>query len=332
MDYKFDLSDMRSSVKEGKRYARVRAIANGTDSFNSIFTRSARESLIEQLKSNSVKTNALHKTAIDRNMKTFLENESVTASGERLATVQTLLGNLTNRDFPIGKVVEASFVDDNTIEALIEENTHLAKLGPEYKDYLDGAWDMVSDGFLSGVSVVFNNVESFVQNGKTFIEKLNLLGLDFVDRPSHTETRVLDTFMRAAQDSYAVEEPKIEKVDKMTEEVKPQVIDVDEIVAKAEAKMEAKATHEAELKAKEDTLKQEYEDKIKALEAEKATISKEAEDALEIAKEAVSRINTTVAKSDNPHVEAIAENAQSAQADPLANKTMAELFELKDKV
>lgn len=336
MNYNFEFDELRSSVKEGKRYARVRAIANGADSFNSVFTRSARESLIEQLKSNGVKTNALHKNAIDKNLRTFLKQEMKNASGHKLETVQSLLGNLVNREYPIGKVVDAGFADDTTIEVLIEENTNLKNMGAEEAQFLDAAWNMIEEGTLGGVSVVFNDVEAFQQDGKTFIDKLNLLGLDFVDRPSHTQTRVLETFMRAAAE--AVEVPEEESEDEGVEmrmaeepkvEIKPQIVDVDEVVAKAEAKIEAKQQEKEEAAAKEAEAQKKFEEEKSALEEEKAKIEAEKNEAIEIAKEAVEKANIQVVESDNPHADKIAQNAEGSNGNPLEGKPLGELFKLK---
>ena len=134
---------MRSSTKEGLRYAVVRAVANGTDSFKSIFTSKARESLISQLKSNGVKARALHTKAIDGNIQLYLNERLSKADSTESQVLKDLLGNISNKDFPVGRIIDAKFADDNTVEATIQENQHLATMGPEYKQYLDSAWNMI---------------------------------------------------------------------------------------------------------------------------------------------------------------------------------------------
>lgn len=326
---------MRSSTKEGLRYAVVRAVANGTDSFKSIFTSKARESLISQLKSNGVKARALHTKAIDGNIELYLKDRLSRADDKESQVVQDLLGNISNKDFPVGRIIDAKFADDNTVEATIQENSHLATMGDEYKQYLDSAWNMIGDGLLGGVSLAFNDVDSFKSGDTMFIDDMNVLGLDFVDRPSHTNTRVVETFMRAAQQSY--EEPKMtneEPKQEVAQPKEPQVIDVDEVVDKATEQIEAKQKAEKEAaealsKEKED-IKADYEAKLQALEVAKAEAEKIAKEAIALGEQAVQEKQDVVAKVDNPFAEQ-ARKAVEAGQNPLEGLSLAELMKLKDQ-
>jgi hypothetical protein len=325
MNYKFDFTQLRAMEKEGKRYALVRAIANGSDSYASIFTENARERLISQIKSNGVKVHALHTEAINDNLSIYLDSRmQESANPVEKDKIKELKAQLSNRVFPIGKAIEASFVDDNTVEALIEENVILGEMGLDYKKYLDGAWKMIEDKILTGVSLVFNNVKTFRADGKEFIDDLNVLGLDFVDRPAHTDTRVLEVFTRAMAD---VREEVVEGK-KMTE-----IVDVDKIAEVAAQKMrvqeEVKLKQEQELKLKEDLIRAEYEQKIKALNEEKVAIEKDLQEAVTIAKEAVSK-SSEISKAirvDNPHAKRIENNVDNDNK--FANMKLADLLRLQ---
>ena len=277
MNYKVTFDKIRTSSKEGVRYAKVRAIANGPDSYNSIFTMRARQSLIDQLKQNGVKSGALHKNAIGKNVTTYLKSLYNKAVGKDKEDLTELLGQIPNADYPIGVVEDAYFVEDNIVEAVIRENDALKTMGAEEKGFLNSAWDMIGNGALSGVSLVFNDLVTTMSGEQLIIDDLNVQGLDFVDRPSHKDTRVVETFMRAIQDTtHLQEEPtkvRSSGETQMTNEPNNKepttpVVNVDDIVAQAEAKVEenakAKAQAETEAKEKEDAIRKEYEDQLKA--------------------------------------------------------------------
>ena len=345
MSYKIILDGLRASEKEGKRYAKVRAIANGPDSYNSVFTDNARKSLISQLRANGVQSNALHKNAITNNIKKYLTSRYDKAYGQEKEDLSQLIGNLPNMDYPIGKVVDAYFVDDNTVEAIIEENYELKHMGAEQAGFLESTWNMISDGILSGVSIVFNDIKTMMSGDKMIIDDLNVRGLDFVSSPSHPETRVIDTFMRAMQDTTHIqdeeevddqselEETRASETTKMTnEEVKPKVdpvVDVDDIVDKAAQKLEEKAKLEAEAKEAQSKVESEFEEKLKAKEeeiaklaAERAEYEKVAEEAIKAAEEAKS---TTL---ENPFAQSAQEDAEKRK-DPLDGLSIRELLAIK---
>jgi len=339
-NYSVVLSEMRTSRKNGLRHAKVRAIANGIDSFKSIFTRSARERIITQLKSNGVKTNALHKNAIDDNLQIYLQEQLKTASKENKETLERLLGNLGNRDFPIGKVIDAKFVDDNVIEAEIVENDALKLLGKEQADYLDATWDMVEGGLLGGVSLVFNGVESFMSDDKLFINDVNVLGLDFVDRPSHSDTRVLETFTRAAQQSIQEGNIKMTNEEPIVKEPVPvkegaSFVDVDQVAAKVtatlEAKQKEKADNDALMSKEKEDLKSEYETKLQEANARAEKAEGVAKEAISIGEQLAKEKEDIVAKTDNPFAEQ-AKKLASEGKDPLEGLGFGELLALKDKI
>ena len=345
MNYNFVFDEVRSSIKEGVRYARVRAIANGEDSYKSIFTKHARSSLIKQLKENGVKTNALHTSTIDSNIKKYLEDRYSKAYGSEKEDLKELIGHIQNRDFPIGSVVDAFFVEDNIVEAVIKENTELKLLGKEQKDYLDGTWNMIENGTLGGVSVVFNDLKTEQIGDRLIINDLTVRGLDFVDRAAHKDTRVIETFIRAMNECSSCDTPKMRAGEtKMANEL----IDVDEIVAKAEEKITKKmeeqqkakeedAKREAELKAaKEAEEKRKAElseieklkEELKSKEEEANKLKEESEEAIKIAEEAVNVAENATAKVDNPYVDRAIDSA-SKMKDPLEGKDFRELIKLK---
>lgn len=314
-EYKFSLTDLRAGVSEsGKRYARVRAIANGPDSYNSIFTEKARSSIIDQIKNNGVGSKVLHADDVYSNVSRYLEMRASNAIGDEKDIINTLKAQLPLTRYPIGKVVDAQFVDDNTIECIIEENTSISKLGESESNYLNASWDMIKDGTVKGVSVAFNTVKSFVQDGKTFIDGLILTGLDFVDKQAHPDTQTLEVFVRAAQESLSDNKGKkmTEEENKPKEENKPvadkpqgekpkeSFTDVEDIVSK---KVDEKLSEaDAKRKAEEDETARvkEMEDKLKALESER-------EEAISIAQDAVEKMkekDLEVARKSNPHFEA----------------------------
>lgn len=337
-DYEVILTEMRTSRKKGLRYATVRAVANGIDSYKSVFTKKARESIVKQLKSNGVKSNALHKNAIDDNLTVFLSDKLSRATGKEKETIESLLGNLANRQYPIGKVVDAKFNEDNTIEATIVENDALKLLGEEQANYLDANWDMVEGDILGGASLVFNGVESFNSNGTLFIDDANVLGLDFVDRQSHPNTKVLETFTRAAQQSInevnnmTNEEPNTQEPPKTEEPKQDAQALIDEAAKEAAKRVEenaqkAKEAEDALLKDKE-ALKSEYEAKIKEAEEKATNAEKVAKEAIEIGEELVKEKAEIAARIDNPFAEQAKKMAEQGK-DPLEGLGFADLMKLK---
>lgn len=331
-DYSFTLTDIRASTsKEGKRYARVRAIANGIDSYNSIFTAKARDSLISQILKNGIGTKILHTDDVFGNVSAYLDMRASKASPEEKVMIQKLKGQLPLARFPVGKVVEAKFLDDKTVEAIIEENVMVKDLGAEEAKYLDTAWKMVEDKVIRGVSVVFNNVKSFVQDGKTFIDDLILTSLDFVDKAAHPDTEVIETFMRAAQENVA-EEPNMTENEQKKPETQP--VEVDKLVDKAVAEKLAQKEAEAKAKAEAEAKEQEIAAKLQTLESEKQAIENERAEAVELAKEAIEKLKEErekVAHKSNPYYDTAKQQA-SQGADPLDGKSLAELMALQDKI
>jgi len=328
--YSFILSDVRASESEGKRYARVRAIANGEDSYRSIFTESARSAIIEQIMQNGVGSKFLHADTVYNSINVYLEARASKADQSEKEIITKLKGQLPMTKPPIGIPVSAKFLDDNTIEVLIEENIVAKKMDAQTAQYIDACWEQVMNGTVKGVSTVFHSVKSFIQDGKLFITDLILTGLDFVDKAAHPQTKVMEVFVRAAQDSYVEVrgEPKMAEINPLdVEKVVAQAIEkkLQDEKANAEALAKAKAAEEAKLK--------EYNDKIQALETEKAKLASENSELSEIAKEAVERLKTsktTVASRVNPYAQAVASAA--SESDPLKGKSLAELFALKHQV
>jgi hypothetical protein len=329
--YNFILSEIRASEQDGKRYARVRAIANGPDSYNSIFTEKARASIIKQILENGVNSKFLHADAVWQNIDSYLDARSASADAKEKEHIMRLKGQLPMTRPPIGKPVDAKFFDDNTIEVLIEENVHAKGLGEQEKAFHEAAWQMVMNGTVKGVSTVFHSVKSFMQGGKLFIDDLILTGLDFVDKAAHPDTKVMETFVRAAQDSYV---PKGTGEPKMAD-VTP--IEIEKVVATAvETKLQeaqAKAKAEADAKAAEQARLKEINDKIQALESEKARLSSENAELADIAKQAVERLQqakTTVASRVNPVANAMASTA--SDSNPLQGKSLGELFAMQTSI
>lgn len=343
MSYEVIFDEMRTSKKDGVRYAKVRAIANGVDSYNSIFTENARKSLIEQIKLNGVQSGAQHKNTIISNIKKYLMAKYEKAFGSEKEDLIELIGNIPNIDFPIGKVIDAYFVDDNVVEAIIQENSELKLLGKEQADFLEGTWNMIETGVLSGVSLVFNDLKTTMSGEKMFIDDVNIRGLDFVDRPSHKDTRVIETFMRAMQDTTHLKtdihqegldktRASEEKIMANEENNKAPVVDVDELVNKATQKIEEKKLAEEkakqELSDKEEAIRKEYEDKIAEAKAESDRLKAEKEEAEKLAEEAIKIAEKKVVRTDNPYAQRAEESAKANQ-DPLAGKSLRELVGLK---
>lgn len=326
-DYQFTFTELRASEKDGKRYARVRAIANGPDSYSSIFTENARSSIIRQIQEKGVRSSALHADAVLGGLNTYLQTRASQASTvEERQLASNLQKSLPMTQYPIGKAVDAKFIDDSTVEVLIEENTVLKELGPTYANYLDTHWKMIQDGVLSGVSIVFNSVKKFMANDKLFIDDLNLAGIDFVDRPAHPDTKVLEVFVRAMQDTGAQEQQKGEHK-KMAED---KFVDVEKVVEqKLQQKEEAKKA-QAELDAKF----KEYESKITELTNQTNSLQKEKEEAIALAKEAIDKIKVLTMKPVVPQVDPHLERAQRTNAPSKLDdvKSLKDLFRLKDQL
>ena len=342
-DYRFALTDLRAGITSGgKRYARVRAIANGPDSYNSVFTENARQSIIAQIKSNAVGTKALHRDDVYSNVSQYLEMRSSMADAEEKRMLETLKGQLPLARYPIGKSVDAQFIDDNTIEVLIEENDVLARLGTDEKEYLDANWSMIQDGIIRGVSVAFNSVKTFVQDGKTFIDDLILTGLDFVDKAAHPQTQVIETFMRAAQQKSnekmtETDKPKEPNTGKPEPEPTPAPVaqpkhegfkSVDDMVEdKVKQQLAIAEQKKAEAEAL-DKKESDYKSKIQALETER-------KEAIEIAREAVEKLKTrkeTVVHKTNPLYDSAAQQSSDKVTDPFAGKSIAELMALAGQI
>jgi len=336
MTYNIVLDEIRTSIKDGIKYAIVRAVANGPDSYKSVFTTNARMSLIDQLKQGGVKVNAQHKNAILGNIETYLKDRYSKSYGSEKEDLIELLGQIPNMDFPIGKVIDAYFLEDNVVEAVIEENYALKLLGREQTDYLNGAWDMIENGFLSGVSLVFNDLMTTMSGENLIIDDLHVKGLDFVDRAAHKDTRVVETFMRAMQDSSNIPPHKDTNVSdnkKMTNETEikkdaTQIVDVDEIVDKASAKLEEKKEAEAKLEADKQAIRDEYELKLKEKDDAITSLAKEKEEVETFASEAVKAAEQVAASIDNPFAQR-AKEAAEASNDPLKDKTFEEVVALK---
>lgn len=333
-NYEFTLTDVRATSSNGKRYARVRAVANGTDTYNSVFTENARKSLISQVMANNAGSKLTHADTVWDNIRTYLDTRAAKAMGEEKAVLDKLRGQLPMTKPSVGKVIEAKFQDDNTVEMLIEEAVEFKALGESEDKFITAAWDVVEKGLMKGVSLVFDNVKSFVQDGITMIDDLTIIGLDFVDKPAHNQTKVLDVFVRAAQESLPEQPEQEPKVTKMAE---AEMKDVDKLVEdtvakklseKEEAQAQAQRLKEAETKKQEEVNAQ-----IQALEAEKAAILKEKEEALEIAKEAVERVtqlNQEVASKSNPHFDLAKKTAEGEN--PLSKLDLKDLVRLKAQI
>lgn len=310
MTYNIDLCELRAVSKGPKRYVKMRAVANGVDSYNSIFTQNARESIVRQLKGSSVHSKMLHKDTVLGNVKVYLESQFEKAQSEmEKKLTQTLLGQLPMAEFPPATIVDAEFESNGQLVVTSEFNEELASL-PEEKLKLDTYWNLLENRKIGGASLVFSEVRSFKQGDKLFIDDLRVDGIDFVDRPSHMENRILETFVRAASEALPVEhkvEEKVEMVemrmaDMDIKKIDDVVKDVSEIKQNLEA--EKKAKLDAELKAKEEAVQAEIITLKKQLE-QKDTELNELE---AVAKEAVKKLQdfskpSTAATVVNPYAQ-----------------------------
>jgi hypothetical protein len=320
MTYNADFSELRA-IKDGqRRYVKMRAVANGPDSYNSIFTDKARKSIVDQIKQGSVKSKVLHKDTVYENIQRFLNSQLSKVSSSDRSIVETLLGQLPMAEFPVAKVIDAEFENDNSLVVTAEFNEELSRVSPEESMKLDAYWEMLNNGAINGASLVFGNVRSFNADGKLFIDDLRVTGIDFVDRQSHQDTQILQTFVRAASEAIIqtpsqsesngfhngtkMAETEFKKVDEVLEKAT-------KIVNKIEADELAKATAQAQEVEKArlselDNLKQQI------LQREK-----EADELAQIAQEAVAKLKDAKAKSavtySNPIAEAHFSNGNSQQ-------------------
>lgn len=294
MTYNADFSEMRALADGKRRYVKMRAVANGPDSYNSIFTDKARKSIVEQLKQGSVKSRMLHKDTVFENVKTYLSSQLSKAKDTEKTIVETLLGQLPMAEFPPAKIVDAQFESDNALVVTAEFNEELAKVSDDERMKLDAYWDMLNNGAINGASMVFSEVRSFKSDGKLFIDALRVDGIDFVDRASHKDTRILETFVRAASESITSQTPTVnennqgtknmaENEFKKVEEVLEKATKlVNEIEAEKASKMaEQSKAAEAARVAELDNLKQQLSQR-----------EKEAEELAQIAKEAVEKLKS----------------------------------------
>lgn len=293
MTYNADFSEMRALADGKRRYVKMRAVANGPDSYNSIFTDKARKSIVEQLKQGSVKSRMLHKDTVFENVKTYLSSQLSKVKDTEKTIVETLLGQLPMAEFPPAKIVDAQFETDNALVVTAEFNEELAKVSDDERMKLDAYWDMLNNGAINGASMVFSEVRSFKSDGKLFIDALRVDGIDFVDRASHKDTRILETFVRAAAEAIPNQSPNItsennqgtkkmvetefKKVEEVLEKATKLVneIEAEKASKLAEQSKAAEAARVAEL----DNLKQQLSQR-----------EKEAEELAQIAKEAVEKL------------------------------------------
>lgn len=293
MTYNAEFSEVRAVADGKRRYVKMRAVANGPDSYNSIFTDKARKSIVKQIKEGSVKSKVLHKDTVYDNVKTYLSNQLSKVKDAEKSIVETLLGQLPMSEFPAAKVIDAEFEDDNALLVTAEFNEELAKVSVEEATKLDAYWDMLNRGIINGASMVFSNVRSFKSDGKLFIDDLRVDGIDFVDRPSHTNTRILETFVRAASEAVESHAPNINEnnqgsTKKMVETEFKKVEEVLEKATKIVNEIEAeKASKVAEQSKAAEAARVAELDNLKQQLSQR---EKEAEELAQIAQEAVSKL------------------------------------------
>lgn len=337
MTYNADFSELRA-IKDGqRRYVKMRAVANGPDSYNSIFTDKARKSILEQIKLGSVKSKVLHKDTVYENIQKYLNSQLSKVSSSDKSIVETLLGQLPMAEYPVAKVVDAEFESDNALVVTAEFNEELSRVSPEEAMKLDAYWEMLNNGAINGASLVFGNVRSFTADGKLFIDDLRVTGIDFVDRQSHQNTQILQTFVRAAseaatsvshtqtesmgfQNGTKMAETEFKKVEEVLETAKTVLSEIQaEKASKKEAELKAvEAARVSEL----DNLKQQLTQR-----------EKEAEELAQIAQEAVTKLKDAKAKSpvyvSNPIAEA---HFQSGSAQkPVTKNDLREALKAKFK-
>jgi len=160
--------------------------------------------------------------------------------------------------------------------------------------------------------MVFSEVRSFNADGKLYIDALRVDGIDWVDRASHKDTRILETFVRAAaeaipspisqsqndfknnQGSTKMAENEFKKVEEVLEKATKIVneLEAEKASKQAEQSKAAESARVAEL----DNLKQQLSQR-----------EKEAEELASIAKEAVEKLKakpTSTITVSNPLAEA----------------------------
>jgi hypothetical protein len=316
--YEADFTEMKGSEKGTKRYITLRAIANGADSYNSIFTPKARESIVSQMRGSSVKMKMLHKDAVMSNVRTYLESKMKDESERPL--IEKLLGQLPMADFPFATAMDARFTGDNEIEVTAEVNDELSDI-PGEKEKMDAYWNLIQNKKITGASIVFSNVKSFQANGKTYIDDLYVQGLDIVDRPAHTRTRIVDTFMRAATDAIVSEpapmEMKMADVDfKKVEEI------VDQRINSVQEQAAKKAAEEQKLKDTQSKFELQIAELQKQLQEKDSALNEYQTVTAEAAKVIQTFRNT----------KPVIAGGMAPSAVPQPKETMAQLFKLRDQV
>lgn len=337
--HKVVITDLRASIKkDGKRYFIGTAVANGVDSYKSVFTEKARASIIKQIKANGVGSNFLHANDVIGNVDHYLELRSAQATTlEEKNEVEMLRKQLPLAKPPIGRVVDARFKDDKTLEIEVEENSNLKNLSNDDRKFIDTAWDAVSNKTVKGLSMAFNTVKSFVNNGKTFIDDIIITSVDVVDKAAHPDTQIVKTFMRAAEaetyDSSVIDENNVKMTENENEKnnTQPQkdVYNVDEIVERAEQRLSEKQKLEAERVEAENlkTRAEQFEKELAEIKEAKEKLETENKEAFEIAQEAIKQRDSAITKVDNPFAEKAIKDTEG-QPDPFEGKSLKESFKM----
>lgn len=237
----------------------------GKKALRSVFTDNAISSMEKQAKAKKIYVDSQHKIATQMNVEHYLDESNLSDADKK-----RILNEIKISDIPIAKLI--SLQKDPTNPSRLIADTRLnpsyRNVDESHKSYFDAVWQSMEDKYINGMSFDFAPTKVFEKDGITYIDDLQLYGINYLGGQALPENNLFEVAMRATKefgDDVKMDEEKLKALETKLGETSKQLEDANEKVKGFENKVEETQKADAEkekedLKTSVETMKKELEE------------------------------------------------------------------------
>ncbi len=222
----------------------------GKKVMRSVFTDNAVDSMERQGKSKKLYVDSGHKIATHMNVERHLEELGISKKDK-----EQILAEIKVSDIPFSKLISITKDPTNESRLIVDTrlNPYYRNVDETHKNYFDAVWQSMEDKYINGISFDFAPTKVFEKEGITYIDDLELYGINYVGGQALPENTLFEVAMRATKE-FVEGEPKMN--DEKMKEMETKLVDAEKKLEEANTKVEG-----FEAKAKEATKAEVIKDK-----------------------------------------------------------------------
>ena len=205
-----------------------------TNSFKSLFTGNAIESINQQLKHKKIFVDAMHEIASNINAKDVIKRLREKYGNDIGEEMENIEANLNMKQLPMFKPVKFDVLDKG-LYMEIETNPFFPEVDEKHEGYYNAVVGSLLEKYINGMSLNFKTKDVLTEDGVEKINDVDVFGVSLVSNAALGDfSSITDVAMRSIQEVMETrEEKKMEKTEEPKQPQtppKPSIEGIDKIV------------------------------------------------------------------------------------------------------